>query len=288
MSQIEVEPGTLLDRIAFQGTADDARTLLISVTSTVVTVIALVLGLTVVALQLSSTAFSPRLLRNFLRDRATQVVLSVFIATFVYSAAGLFTVGLSAGSPDRGVPPAGHQRVDPAAVRQPRHGGVLRRPPDALDPDRRDQQAGGRQHPAGARASCTSETVGGLAPRAPEWAVPLLAPQVRIRADRAPRAAAAGGQPGRGDHLPATPGGPARRRRHHDRLGLGSDRRGPATGRPSRSSRRWTPTSGSGSSAPWSRMWRSASGSSSTSPARRCRRRSTTPTPRSRPSTTCR
>ena len=89
--------GTLLDRLAFQGTADDARTLLVAVTSTVVTVIALVLGLTVVALQLSSTAFSPRLLRNFLRDRATQVVLSVFIATFVYSAAGLFTVGLSSG-----------------------------------------------------------------------------------------------------------------------------------------------------------------------------------------------
>ena len=42
----------------------------VTVSSTVVTVIALVLGLTVVALQLSSTQFSPRLLRNFLRDRA--------------------------------------------------------------------------------------------------------------------------------------------------------------------------------------------------------------------------
>jgi uncharacterized membrane protein len=52
----------------------------------------------VVALQLSSTQFSPRLLRNFLRDRGTQVVLSAFIATFVYSAAGLFTVGLEAGA----------------------------------------------------------------------------------------------------------------------------------------------------------------------------------------------
>ena len=62
------------------------------------TVIALVLGLTVVALQLSSTQFSPRLLRNFLRDRPTQVVLSVFMATFVYSAAGLFTVGLASGA----------------------------------------------------------------------------------------------------------------------------------------------------------------------------------------------
>ncbi len=97
ISQLNVRPGTVLDRLAFQGTADDARSLLITVSSTVVTVIALVLGLTVVALQLSSTQFSPRLLRNFLRDRATQVVLSVFIATFVYSAAGLFTVGLQAG-----------------------------------------------------------------------------------------------------------------------------------------------------------------------------------------------
>ncbi len=98
MASMKVRPGGFLDRIAFQGTADDARTLLISVSSTVVTVIALVLGLTVVALQLSSTQFSPRLLRNFLRDRATQTVLSVFIATFVYSAAGLFTVGLDAGT----------------------------------------------------------------------------------------------------------------------------------------------------------------------------------------------
>src|SRR5215204_1485870 len=93
ISRIEVQPGTLLSRLAFHGTADDARTLLTAVSSTVVTVIALVLGLAVVALQLSSTQFSPRLLRNFLRDRTTQVVLSVFIATFVYSTAGLFTVG---------------------------------------------------------------------------------------------------------------------------------------------------------------------------------------------------
>ena len=97
ISQIETPPESGLSRLAFQGTADDARALLITISSTVVTVIALVLGLTVVALQLSSTQFSPRLLRNFLRDRGTQVVLSAFIATFVYSAAGLFTVGLEAG-----------------------------------------------------------------------------------------------------------------------------------------------------------------------------------------------
>ncbi|MGO4603493.1 DUF2254 domain-containing protein [Terrabacter sp. 2YAF2] len=81
----------------FQGTPDDARTLLIAISSTLATVIALVLGLTVVALQLASTQFSPRLLRNFLRDRTNQVVLSVFVATFTYSTAGLFTVGVAAG-----------------------------------------------------------------------------------------------------------------------------------------------------------------------------------------------
>jgi uncharacterized membrane protein len=84
--------------LAFQGTTDDARALLTGIAGTMVTVIALLLGLTVVALQLSSTQFSPRLLRNFLRDRPNQLVLSVFVATFAYSAAGLYTVGVSGGS----------------------------------------------------------------------------------------------------------------------------------------------------------------------------------------------
>jgi len=97
MGQIVISPQSPLAPLAFQGTADDARSLLTSISSTVVTVIALVLGLTVVALQLASTQFSPRLLRNFLRDRSTQVVLSVFMATFVYSTAGLYTVGVSGG-----------------------------------------------------------------------------------------------------------------------------------------------------------------------------------------------
>src|SRR5213078_497550 len=87
-----------LSNLIFQGTSSDARTLLIAIASTMATVIALVLGLTVVALQLASTQFSPRLLRNFLRDRANQIVLSVFVATFTYSTAGLYTVGVSRGT----------------------------------------------------------------------------------------------------------------------------------------------------------------------------------------------
>jgi len=95
LSEVSIGPRSPL---AFQGTSDDARTLLIGIAGTMVTVIALLLGLTVVALQLSSTQYSPRLLRNFLRDRPNQIVLSVFVATFAYSAAGLYTVGVSGGS----------------------------------------------------------------------------------------------------------------------------------------------------------------------------------------------
>jgi len=96
LAQVDVVPGSFLWNVAFRGSSADARTLLLTITGTVVTVIALVLGLSIVALQLSSTQFSPRLLRNFLRDRPNQVVLSVFMATFAYSAAGLLTVGVGA------------------------------------------------------------------------------------------------------------------------------------------------------------------------------------------------
>jgi uncharacterized membrane protein len=95
LSSISVGPRSPL---AFQGTPDDARTLLFGIAGTMITIIALVLGLAVVALQLSSTQFSPRLLRNFLRDRPNQVVLSAFVATFAYSAAGLYDVGVSGGN----------------------------------------------------------------------------------------------------------------------------------------------------------------------------------------------
>lgn len=100
--------GTLLSRVAisedspfwglvFQGTAGDARQLLIVVSATMITVTGLVFGLTVVALQIASAQYSPRLLRNFMRDRGTQLVLSVFVGAFAYSTAGLHTVGVQPG-----------------------------------------------------------------------------------------------------------------------------------------------------------------------------------------------
>ncbi|MDX1511211.1 MAG: DUF2254 domain-containing protein [Nitriliruptorales bacterium] len=93
LSSIEVDPDSALGRVAFSGDAEHARQLLIVVTGTMITVTSLVFALTVVALQIASTQFSPRLLRSFLRDRGAQVVLSTFVATVAYAMAGLHTVG---------------------------------------------------------------------------------------------------------------------------------------------------------------------------------------------------
>lgn len=98
LSRVRIPPDSVWQPLAFAGTADDARQVLITIASTVVTVIALVLGLTIVTLQLASTQFSPRLLRNFLRDRPNQVVLATFVATFAYSTAGLYTVRATGGA----------------------------------------------------------------------------------------------------------------------------------------------------------------------------------------------
>jgi uncharacterized membrane protein len=172
LSQIAVRPGTTLDRVAFQGTADDARVLLISVSTTVVTVIALVLGLTVVALQLASTQFSPRLLRKFLRDRPTQVALSVFMATFVYSAAGLFTVGLASGTRTEDYP---RLAVSVAIVLLFISLGVVVYFADHLAHAIQIDAVNRRTERDTRRTIAQDvETVGEVAPRAPQWAVPIL------------------------------------------------------------------------------------------------------------------
>ena len=97
LSSIDVGDTGPFGWVVFEGTPDDARALLTVVSTAMIGVIATVFGLAVVALQLSSTQFSPRLVRNFLRDGVTQWVLAVFVGTFAYAAAGLYTVGLGAG-----------------------------------------------------------------------------------------------------------------------------------------------------------------------------------------------
>jgi uncharacterized membrane protein len=104
LSRVEVDGDTPWTRLAFQGTAEDARSLLIVVSSTMITVTGLVFALTIVALQIASGQYSPRLLRSFMRDRGTQLVLSIFVGAFAYSTAGLYTVGVQGSGQEAFVP----------------------------------------------------------------------------------------------------------------------------------------------------------------------------------------
>jgi uncharacterized membrane protein len=74
------------------GSADAARQILIGIAAAVITVVGLVFSITIVALTLASTQFGPRILRNFVRDRGTQLTLGTFVATFVYAVLALGSI----------------------------------------------------------------------------------------------------------------------------------------------------------------------------------------------------
>jgi len=74
------------------GSADAARQILTAIAAAVITVVGLVFSITIVALTLASTQFGPRMLRNFIRDRITQLTLGSFVASFVYAMLALGSV----------------------------------------------------------------------------------------------------------------------------------------------------------------------------------------------------
>jgi uncharacterized membrane protein len=93
-----------LDKAAYDGTihfpswvisgsADSARQILTAIAAAVITVVTLVFSITIVTLTLASTQFGPRMLRNFIRDRITQITLGTFVATFVYAILALVSIG---------------------------------------------------------------------------------------------------------------------------------------------------------------------------------------------------
>lgn len=74
------------------GGPDAARTILTAIAAAVITVVGVVFSITILALQLASTQFGPRMLRNFIRDFGTQLTLGTFVATFVFSVLALGSV----------------------------------------------------------------------------------------------------------------------------------------------------------------------------------------------------
>jgi uncharacterized membrane protein len=61
-----------------------ATWLLSTVAGATITTAGVVFSITVVSLQLASSQFSPRVMRSFIRDRLSQVVIGLLIATFAY------------------------------------------------------------------------------------------------------------------------------------------------------------------------------------------------------------
>ncbi len=92
LTRVAVEDSSPLAALLLGVGADGARGMLQVVAGAVITVTGLVFSLTVVALQLASSQFSPRLLRTFLRDLGNQVVLAIFLATFAYALTVLSTI----------------------------------------------------------------------------------------------------------------------------------------------------------------------------------------------------
>jgi uncharacterized membrane protein len=69
----------------FPGPPEGARSVLGAIIGAMISFTGLVFSITIVALQLTSSQFSPRVLRTFIRDRTIQWTLGVFVATFVYA-----------------------------------------------------------------------------------------------------------------------------------------------------------------------------------------------------------
>jgi uncharacterized membrane protein len=72
---------------------DSARQVLAVIAGSTIAFTGTVFSITIVALQLASTQFSPRVLRAFLRDRASQHCFGTFVATALYSLMVLREVG---------------------------------------------------------------------------------------------------------------------------------------------------------------------------------------------------
>jgi uncharacterized membrane protein len=78
--------------LLFGAGAAGSRGLLTAVASSMITVAGVVFSITIVALSLTSSQYTSRVLRNFMRDRRNQVVLGVFVGIFAYCLVVLRTI----------------------------------------------------------------------------------------------------------------------------------------------------------------------------------------------------
>lgn len=78
--------------LLFGAGAAGSRGLLTAVASSMITVAGVVFSITIVALSLTSSQYTSRVLRNFMSDRINQMVLGVFVGIFAYCLVVLRTI----------------------------------------------------------------------------------------------------------------------------------------------------------------------------------------------------
>ena len=76
--------GDLVATVFYSGGAENATSLLQTLTGAMVAIATVVFSTMMVVLTLATSQFGHRLIRSFMRDRANQAVLGVFLATFVF------------------------------------------------------------------------------------------------------------------------------------------------------------------------------------------------------------
>ncbi|MGB7755020.1 MAG: DUF2254 domain-containing protein [Salinisphaera sp.] len=76
--------GSVLHTLFYSGGTTNAANLLQTLTGAMVAIATVVFSTMMVVLTLATSQFGHRLIRSFMRDRANQAVLGIFLATFVY------------------------------------------------------------------------------------------------------------------------------------------------------------------------------------------------------------
>ncbi|MCK7494064.1 MAG: DUF2254 domain-containing protein [Comamonadaceae bacterium] len=130
----------------FGAGAEGARGMLSAIATSMITVAGVVFSVTIVALSLAASQYSPRVLRSFMSDRPTQFVLGAFVAVFAYCLIVLRTI--------RGADEGAFRAVDGGArrglhgLRRHRAADLLRAPRRDGHPGQLDRRARRRRDPA--------------------------------------------------------------------------------------------------------------------------------------------
>lgn len=102
VDRLTMERGWLFWVWSFTGGPEGASAVLGIIAGSMATIAGVVFSMTLVTLSLASSQLGPRLLRNFMRDTTTQIVLGTFVATFLYCL--LVVLSIRRGEMDAFVP----------------------------------------------------------------------------------------------------------------------------------------------------------------------------------------